>query len=153
MARLVELPDDALRCICEQLVPLEPPKEEPLSGGYVPQSNDEFIAASRTSCEEETTEDALQFREEVELDELIESLDVDDSALQFRIRMWRQERGPVSVLSKVSKRWRAGLKKHIAVLRAEIARYEAHRVFLKETRDKVYNLRVSHFGEPYRSDY
>ena len=115
--------------------------------------DDEFIAASRTSCEEETTEDALQFREEVELDELIESLDVEDSALQFRIRMWRQERGPVSVLWKVSKRWRAGLKKHIDVLRAEIARYEAHRVFLKETRDKVYNLRVSHFGEPYRSDY
>ena len=64
-----------------------------------------------------------------------------------------RERGPVSVLCEVSKQWRAGLKKHIAVLRAEIARYEAHRVFLKETRDKVYNLRVSHFGEPYRSDY
>ena len=67
--------------------------------------------------------------------------------------MWRQERGPVSVLSKVSKRWRAGLKKHIDVLRAESARLGAHRVFLEDTRGKVYNLRVSHFGEPYRSDY
>ena len=75
------------------------------------------------------------------------------SAMGYRIQDWHRERGPVSVLWKVSKRWRVGLKKHIDVLRAEIARYEAHRVFLKETRDKVYNLRVSHFGEPYRSDY
>ena len=87
------------------------------------------------------------------MDELSESLGIDDSALRHRIQSWRRERGPVSVLCKVSKQWRAGLKKHIDVLRAEIARYEAHRVFLKETRDKVYNLRVSHFGEPYRSDY
>ena len=57
------------------------------------------------------------------------------------------------MLCKVSKRWRAGLKKHIDVLRAESARLGAHRVFLEDTRGKVYNLRVSHFGEPYRSDY
>ena len=87
------------------------------------------------------------------MDELIESLDVDDSALQFRIRMWRQERGPVSVLSKVSKRWHACLKKRIDIVRAENARLEAHRAFLEDARDKVYNIRVSQFGEPYRSDY
>ena len=52
------------------------------------------------------------------------------------------------MLSKVSKRWRAGLKKHIDVLRAEIARLEAHRAFLEDARDKVYNIRVSRFGEP-----
>ena len=84
---------------------------------------------------------------------MIENAEGNLSAMGYRIQDWHEERGPVSVLSKVSKRWRAGLKKHIDVLRAEIARYEAHRVFLKETRDKVYNLRVSHFGEPYRSDY
>ena len=57
------------------------------------------------------------------------------------------------MLCKVSKQWRAGLKKHIDVLRAENARLEAHRAFLEDARDKVYNIRVSRFGEPYRSDY
>ena len=60
------------------------------------------------------------------------------------------------MLSKVSKRWHACLKKHIAVLRAEIARLEAHRVFLADTRDKVENHRISRFGEPrdpYDEDY
>ena len=71
----------------------------------------------------------------------------------YRIQDWHRERGPVSVLSKVSKRWRACLKKHIDVLRAENARLEAHRAFLEDARDKVYNIRVSRFGEPYRSDY
>ena len=65
----------------------------------------------------------------------------------------RRERGPVSVLSKVSKRWHACLKKRIDIVRAEIARLEAHRAFLEDARDKVYNIRVSQFGEPYRSDY
>ena len=85
------------------------------------------------------------------MDELSESFD--DSALRHRIQSWRRERGPVSVLCKVSKRWRAGLKKHIDVLRAEIARLEAHRAVLADARDRVYNHRVSRFGEPYRSDY
>jgi len=101
---------------------------------------------SRKSCEEDTTDAALQRRGEVQLDELSESFD--DSALRHRIQSWRRERGPVSVLSKVSKRWHACLKKHIDVLRAEIARLEAHRAFLVDTRDKVYNIRVSGFGEP-----
>ena len=151
MARLVELPDDVLRRICEQLVPLVPPKEKPLPSGYVGQSNDEFLAESRKSCEEDTTDAALQRRGEIQLDELSESFD--DSALRHRIQSWRRERGPVSVLCKVSKRWRAGLKKHIDVLRAEIARLEAHRAVLADARDRVYNHRVSRFGEPYRSDY
>ncbi len=87
------------------------------------------------------------------MDELSESLGIDDSALRHRIQSWRRERGPVGVLTKVSKQWRAGLKKHIDVLRAENARLEAHRAFLEDARDKVYNIRVSQFGEPYRSDY
>ena len=154
MARLVELPDDVLRRICEQLVPLVPPKEKPLPSGYVGQSNEEFLAESRKSCEEDTTDAALQRRGEVQLDELSESFD--DSALRHRIQSWRRERGPVSVLCKVSKQWRAGLKKHIDVLRAEIARYEAHRAVLADASAKVYNHRVSRFGEPrdpYDEDY
>ena len=60
------------------------------------------------------------------------------------------------MLCKVSKQWRAGLKKHIGVLRAEIARLEAHRAVLADARDKVYNHSVSRFGEPrdpYDEDY
>ena len=151
MARMIDLPEDALRCICEQMVPLEPPKKKPLPSGYVGQSNEEFLAESRKSCEEDTTDAALQRRGEVQLDELSESFDY--SALRHRIQSWRRERGPVSVLCKVSKRWRAGMKKHIDVLRAEIARLEAHRAVLADARDRVYNHRVSRFGEPYRSDY
>ena len=75
------------------------------------------------------------------------------SAMGYRIQDWHRERGPVSVLSKVSKRWHACLKKRIDIVRAEIARLEAHRAFLEDARDKVYNIRVSQFGEPYRSDY
>ena len=36
------------------------------------------------------------------------------------------------------------------------ARLEAHRAFLEDARDKVYNIRVSRFGEPldpYDEDY
>ena len=57
------------------------------------------------------------------------------------------------MLSKVSKRWHACLKKRIDVLRAESSRLEVHKVFLEDARDRVYNPRVSRFGEPYRSDY
>ena len=57
------------------------------------------------------------------------------------------------MLSKVSKRWHACLKKRIDIVRAENARLEAHRAFLEDARDKVYNFRVAQFGEPYRSDY
>ena len=44
-------------------------------------------------------------------------------------------------------------EKYLDVMRAEITRLEAHRAFLVDARDKVYNFRVSQFGEPYRSDY
>ena len=53
MARLVELPDDVLRCICEQLVPLVPPERK--VGEHVLQSDDAFIAESRAWCEENST--------------------------------------------------------------------------------------------------
>ena len=52
------------------------------------------------------------------------------------------------MLAKVSKRWQPCLKKYLDVMRAEKARLEAHRAFLVDTRDKVYNFRVAHFGEP-----
>ena len=74
--------------------------------------------------------------------------------MSHRIRKWYRERGhDVAVLAGVSKRWQACLKKHLVVMPAEIARLEAHKVFLKDARDRVYNHRVSRFGEPYRSDY
>ena len=60
------------------------------------------------------------------------------------------------MLSKVSKRWHACLKKRIDIVRAEIAQLEAHRAVLADARDKVYNHRVSRFGEPrdpYDEDY
>ena len=44
-------------------------------------------------------------------------------------------------------------EKYLDVMRAETARLAAHRAFLVDTRNKVYNFRVSQFGEPYRSDY
>ena len=66
---------------------------------------------------------------------------------------WRRGRGCVGTLARVSKRWQPCLKKYLDVMRAEVARLEAHRAFLVDTRNKVYNFRVSQFGEPYRSDY
>ena len=71
----------------------------------------------------------------------------------YRIQDWRRGRGCVGILARVSKRWQPCLKKYLDVMRAEIERLEAHRAFLVNTRHKVYNFRVSQFGEPYRSDY
>ena len=71
----------------------------------------------------------------------------------YRIQDWRRGRGCVGILARVSKRWQPCLKKYLDVMRAEGARLEAHRAFLVDTRNKVYNFRVSQFGEPYRSDY
>ena len=52
LARMVELPDDVLRCVCEHLAPMNPPEEKPRqhhSGQMLyrygePQSNEEFVA-------------------------------------------------------------------------------------------------------------
>ena len=65
------------------------------------------------------------------------------------VHVWYRERGhDVAMLARVSKRWQTCLKKHLAVMPAENARLEAHRVFLEDARGRVYNHRVSRFGEP-----
>ena len=119
-----------------------------------PSSSDStFIAESRASYEKDATDAALQLHDEEELDELIHSLERSLSGPSDWSRWRAEQRGYVGMLARVSKRWQPCLKKYLDVMRAETARLEAHRAFLVDTRDKVYNFRVSRFGEPYRSDY
>ena len=143
---MVELPDDALRCICEQLVPLVPPERK--VGEHVLQSDDAFIAKSRALYEEDTTDAALLLHDEEKMDELIHSLERSLSGPSDWSSWRAEQRGYVGMLARVSKRWQPCLKKYLDVMRAEVARLEAHRVFLVDTRNKVYNFRVPHFGEP-----
>ena len=90
---MVELPDDALRCICEQLVPLVPPERK--VGEHVLQSDDAFIAESRAFYEEDTTDAALLLHDEEQLDELIHSLERSLSGPGMQAPYgWRRDRMP-----------------------------------------------------------
>ena len=124
MARMAELPDDALRCICEQLVP------------PVMRSNEELMAEARVYCDEHTTDAALSACEEEGLREVYEECEWMQGAMCRRIREWKRERGPVAVqLRLVSRHWRRAREKPTNDLKAELARLKQHQVML----DNAYN--------------
>ena len=74
MARMAELPDDALRCICEQLVPQQSLR-----------SNEEFMAEAREYCDEHTTWLRLAC-DEVDLDDVSAGVSTSRQTCLRRIR-------------------------------------------------------------------
>ena len=130
MARMAELPDDALRCICEQLVPT------------VMRSNEEFMAETREYCDEHMTDAALLACDEEGLREVYEECEWMQGAMCRRIREWKRERGPVAVqLRLVSKDWRRAREKPTNDLKAELARLKQHQVMLDGVYSRVRSAR------------
>ena len=124
MARMAELPDDALRCICEQLVP------------PVVRFNEEFIATSQQYCAQHTTDAALLACDEDDLRDVSVECECLTMEIRQSIRKWHRDRGPVAVqLRLVSKDWRRAREKPTNDLRAELARLKQHQVML----DNAYN--------------
>jgi len=124
MARM-ELPDDALRCICEQLVP--------------PRLNEEFMAEAQVYCDEHTTDAALSASGEERLREVYEECEYLQGDMRQRIREWKRERGPVAVqLRLVSKDWRRAREKPTNDLKAELARLNQHQDRLNDAYRSVH---------------
>ena len=126
MARMAELPDDALRCICEQLVPT------------VLRSNEEWMAEAQALCDEHTTDAALLACDEDDLRDVSRECECLSMDIRQKIREWKRERGPVAVqLRLVSKDWRRAREKPTNDLRAELARLKQHQVRLDNACNRV----------------
>ena len=127
MARMAELPDDALRCICEPLVPT------------VMRSNEEFMAEAREYCDEHTTDAALSARDKEGLYDVFEECEYLQGDMRQRIRDWHRDRGPVAVqLRLVSKDWRRAREKPTNDLKAELVRLNQHQVRLNDAYRSVH---------------
>ena len=127
MARMAELPDDALRCICEQLVP------------PVLRSNEELIAEARVYCDEHTTWTALPTCHVDDLFGLTSECQDLESDVAERIGQWHRERGPVAVqLRLVSRDWCRALEKPTNILKAELARLKQHKDMLGSAKTRVF---------------
>ena len=136
MARMAELPDDALRCICEQLVPT------------VMRSNEELMTEAREYCAQHTTDAALSACDEEGLREVYEECEFLQGAMCRRIREWKRERGPVAVqLRLVSKDWRRAREKPTNDLKAELARLNQHQVMLDTAYSRAYSEYTRRFGQ------
>ena len=126
MARMAELPDDGLRCICEQLVP------------PVLRSNEEFMAEAQVYCDEHTTDAALLACDEEGLGDLLVEGDNLRLELVGRLREWKRGRGPLAVqLRLVSRHWRRAREKPTNDLRAELARLKQHKDMLDNASSRV----------------
>ena len=136
MARIVELPDDALRCICEQLVP------------PVLRSNEEFMAEAQVYCDEHTTDAALLACDEEGLGDLLVEGDNLTLELVGRLREWKRGRGPLAVqLRLVSRHWRRAREKPTNDLKAELARLKQHQVMLDTAYSRAYSEYTRRFGQ------
>ena len=136
MARMAELPDDSLRCICEQLVP--------------PRSNEESMAAAQAYCDEHTTDATIWARDEDDLRDVLLECEYLSSDMDERIRQWHRKRGPVAVqLRLVSRHWRRAREKPTNDLRAELARLKQHKVMLDIAFSRVRWAFLSRFGPEY----
>ena len=130
MARMAELPDDALRCICEQLAPT------------VMRSNEELMTEAREYCAQHTTDAALSACDKEGLREVYEECEYLQGAMCRRIREWKRERGPVAVqLRLVSRHWRRAREKPTNDLKAELARLKQHRTMLDNACSRVRSAR------------
>ena len=133
---MVELPDDALRCICEQLVP--------------PRSNEESMAAAQAYCDEHTTDATIWARDEDDLRDVSIECEYLSSEMDERIRQWYRKRGPVAVqLRLVSRHWRRAREKPTNDLRAELARLKQHQVRLDDAYSRAHSAFLSRFGPEY----
>ena len=138
MARMAELPDDALRCICEQLVP------------PVVRFNEEFIATSQQYCAQHTTDAALLACDEDDLRDVSVECECLTMEIRQSIRKWHRDRGPVAVqLRLVSKDWRRAREKPTNDLRAELARLKQHQVMLDDAYSRAHSAFLSRFGPEY----
>ena len=138
MARMAELPDDALRCICEQLVPT------------VLRSNEEWMAEAQVYCDERTTDAALLACDEEGLGDLLVEGDNLRLELVGRLREWKRGRGPAAVqLRLVSRHWRRAREKPTNDLRAELARLKQHQVMLDDVHRRGRSAFLSRFGPEY----
>ena len=136
MVRMAELPDDALRCICEQLVP------------PVLRSNEEFMAEAQVYCDEHTTDAALLACDEEGLGDLLVEGDNLTLELVGRLREWKRGRGPLAVqLRLVSRHWRRAREKPTNDLKAELARLKQHQVMLDTAYSRAYSEYTRRFGQ------
>jgi len=137
LERMCELPDDALRCIREQLVPTDP-SEMNYTGGYVQSSNEEFIEETLEYFDESTTEDALLLRDNDDLREVLDNCDNLQADMGDRIEYWHQRRGNVAKrLPMVSRQWLHALGKPMNLVVAEIAQLEEHKIMLQDNYNSV----------------
>ena len=126
MARMPELPDDALRCICEHLVPT------------VLRSNEEWMAEAREYCDEHATDAAVLACDEEGLGDVLVEGDNLSMDIRQKIREWKRGRGPVAVqLRLVSKDWRRAREKPTNDLKAELARLKQHKDMLDNASSRV----------------
>ena len=133
---MVELPDDALRCICEQLAPT------------VMRSNEEFMAETREYCDEHMTDAALLACDEEGLGDLLVEGDNLRLELVGRLREWHRGRAPVAVqLRLVSRHWRRAREKPTNDLQAELARLKQHQVMLDTAYSRAYSEYTRRFGQ------
>ena len=138
MARMAELPDDALRCICEQLVPT------------VLRSNEEWMAEAQVYCDERTTDAALLACDEEALGDLLVEGDNLRLELVGRLREWKRGRAPVAVqLRLVSRHWRRAREKPTNDLKAELARLKQRQVVLDDVHRRGRSAFLSRFGPEY----
>ena len=134
---MAELPDDALRGICEQLVP------------PVMRSNEEFMTEAREYCDERTTDAALLACDEEGLGDLLVEGDNLRLELVGRLREWKRGRGPAAVqLRLVSRHWRRAREKPTNDLRAELARLRQHQSMLNIAYSRAYSEYTRRFGPP-----
>ena len=138
MARMAELPDDGLRCICEQLVPT------------VMRSNEKFMTEAREYCDEHTTDAALLACDEEGLHDVLCECDHLRSELDEKLREWHRKRGPVAVqLRLVSRHWRRAREKPTNDLKAELARLKQHQVMLDTAHSRAFSEYTRRFGPVY----
>ena len=127
MARMPELPDDALRCICEQLVP------------PVVRFNEEFIATSQQYCAQHTTDAAIQACDEEALNDVLYECDHLRLEMDAKLAEWHRIRAPLAVKFRlVSKDWRRAREKPTNDLKAELARLNQHQDRLNDAYRSVH---------------
>ena len=136
MARMAELPDDALRCICEQLVP--------------PRLNEEFMAEAREYCDEHTTDAALLACDEEDFCFVLGDLDCRRADIHDRIRYWHRDMGPVAVqLRLVSRHWHRAQEKPTNLMKAGLARLKQHEDMLENAYSRARSEYNRRFDSPH----
>ena len=133
-----QVTSDALRGICEQLVP------------PVMRSNEEFMTEAREYCDERTTDAALLACDEEGLGDLLVEGDNLRLELVGRLREWQRGRAPVAVqLRLVSRHWRRAREKPTNDLKAELARLKQHQVMLDTAYSRAFSEYTRRFGPVY----